>query len=133
MLAKILRSLNFLGRLYTLKTMLQSLTELTETFQSKTISFSRNIPNLLKTKIKLQELCGNGKIVFLLKNSFQTRLWSHFRDNRWKNTLVHAIKIRLSMQSYYHYHTFSNLLSVSIHLHYFVASETRDVFCVITT
>ena len=62
--------------------MLQSLTELTETFQSKTISFSRNIPNLLKTKIKLQELCGNGKIVFLLKNNFQTRLWSHFRDNR---------------------------------------------------
>ena len=48
--------------------MLPSLTALSKTFQSGAINFSRIVPNVLKTKTKLQQLFGNGKTVNLLKD-----------------------------------------------------------------
>ena len=73
---KKLKSRNFLGMLYTLKVMLPSLTALSKTFQSGVINFSRIVPNVLKTKTKLQQLFDNDKTVNLLKDDLQTRLRS---------------------------------------------------------
>ena len=50
---KKLKRQNFLGMVYTLKIMLPSLTALNKTFQSGVISFSKIVPNILKTKAKL--------------------------------------------------------------------------------
>ena len=74
--AKELKILNFVGMLYALKVMLLSLTALSKTFESVAINVSRIVPNVLKTKTKLQQLFDTGKIVNLLKDDLQTRLRS---------------------------------------------------------
>ena len=80
--ARKLKSLNFLGMLYTLKVMLASPTALRKTFQSGAINFSRIVPNVLKTKTKIQQLFDKAKTVNLLKDDLQTRLRScHLQIN----------------------------------------------------
>ena len=71
---KKLKRQNFLGMVYTLKIMLPSLTALNKTFQSGVISFSKIVPNILKTKAKLQQLFNNDETVNLLKDDLQMRL-----------------------------------------------------------
>ena len=63
--------------LYALKVMLPSVTALSKTFQSVPTNFSRIVPNLLKTKTKLQKLFDTGKTVNLLKDDLKTRLRSY--------------------------------------------------------
>ena len=68
--------------LYTLKVMLASPTALSKTFQSGAINFSRIVPNVLKTKTKIQQLFDKAKTVNLLKDDLQTRLRScHLQIN----------------------------------------------------
>ena len=66
---KNLKSLNFLGMLHTLKVMLQSLTELSKTFQSGAIYFSRIVPNVLKTKINFTNFLAVVKLLIYRKMS----------------------------------------------------------------
>ena len=75
--------------LYTLTVMLPSLTALGKTFQSGAINFSRIVPNVLKTKTKLQQLFHNGKTVNLLKDDLQTRLRScHLQINEEQEGII---------------------------------------------
>ena len=93
--ARKLKSLNFLGMLYTLKVMLPSLTALSVTFQSGAINFSRIVPNVLKTKTKIQQLFDKVKTVNLLKDDLQTRLRScHLQINEEQERIITDIAER---------------------------------------
>ena len=93
--ARKLKSLNFLGMLYTLKAMLPSLTALSKTFQSGAINFSRIVPNVLKTKTKIQQLFDKVKTVNLLKDDLQTRLRScHLQINEEQERIITDIAER---------------------------------------
>ena len=74
--AKTLKSLKFLGMLYTLKVMLPSLTALSKTFQTGAINFSRIIPILNKSIAKLQQLLTEHKLLNLLKDDVGKHLMS---------------------------------------------------------
>ena len=93
--ARKLKSLSFLGMLYTLKVMLPSLTALSVTFQSGAINFSRIVPSVLKTKTKPQQLFDKAKTVNLLKDDLQTRLRScHLQINEEKEGIITDIAER---------------------------------------
>ena len=93
--ARKLKSLNFLGMLYTLKVMLASPTALRKTFQSGAINFSRIVPNVLKTKTKIQQLFDKVKTVNLLKDDLQTRLRScHLQINEEQERIITDIAER---------------------------------------
>ena len=93
--ARKLKSLNFLGMLYTLKVMLASPTALSKTFQSGAINFSRIVPNVLKTKTKIQQLFDKVKTVNLLKDDLQTRLRScHLQINEEQERIITDIAER---------------------------------------
>ena len=60
--------------LYTLRETLPSLTALSRTFQTGSITFSRIIPNIEKTKSNLQQILDEQKPLKLLKTDMKNRL-----------------------------------------------------------
>ena len=106
--AKTLKSPKFLGMLYTLKVMLPSLTALSKTFQTGAINFSRIIPNLNKSKAKLQQLLTERKPLNLLKDDVGKCLTScdliidvdaeekvHSMTERYTNAMIWNINERI--------------------------------------
>ena len=71
---KSLKSPKFIGMLYTLRETLPSLTALSRTFQTGSITFSRIIPNIEKTKSNLQQILDEQKPLKLLKTDMKNRL-----------------------------------------------------------
>lgn len=71
---KTLKFPNVIGMLYTLTVMLHSLTALRKIFQTGAIYFSRSIPNIEKTKSKVQWILDERKPLMLLKTDLENRL-----------------------------------------------------------